>query len=186
MDETLAESDAADILEELLSAQNQSYLLGMKLKLPLHEVEAIHLKYLDPRERLLHVIVTFLRQAEPRPTWRVIVEALRNPIVNLPALARRVVAAHFPDPTATREPSTVFGESAIDLLFIQCKCTSSHLQLQSRILPPSHLNQLVTTVSTRPGPTIMSTLFVTQLSLRLGLETLLRPKNRQATLVSQT
>ena len=110
MDETLTESDAADILEELLSAQNQSYLLGMKLKLPLHEVEAIHLKYLDPRERLLHVIIAFLRQAEPRPTWRVIVEALRNPIVNLPALAKRVEAAHFPDPTATREPPVVYGE----------------------------------------------------------------------------
>ena len=107
MDETLSESDAADILEELLSAQNQSYLLGMKLKLPLHEVEAIHLKYSDPRERLLHVIIAFLRQAEPRPTWRVIVEALRNPIVNLPALARRVVAAHFP------QPLTVSGESAL-------------------------------------------------------------------------
>ena len=160
MDETLAESDAADILEELLSAQNQSYLLGMKLKLPLHEVEAIHLKYLDPRERLLHVIIAFLRQAEPRPTWRVIVEALGNPIVNLPALARRVEAAHFPNPTATRESPAVSGESAI-YQEIQCKCTSSHLQLQSRILPLSHLNQLVTTVSSRPGPTNMFTLFFT-------------------------
>ena len=97
MDETLSESDAADILEELLSAQNQSYILGLKLKLPLHEVEAIDLKYLSPRERLLHVIIAFLRQAEPRPTWRVIVEALRNPIVNLPALARSVEAAHVPE-----------------------------------------------------------------------------------------
>ena len=107
MDETLTESDAAEILEELLSAQNQSYLLGLKLKLPLHEVEAIHLKYLDPRERLLHIIVAFLGQAEPRPTWRVIVEALRNPIVNLPALARRVEAAHYPHPTTIRAPQAV-------------------------------------------------------------------------------
>ena len=29
--------------------------------------------------------------------------ALRSPIVNLPALARRVEAAHFPDLTATRD-----------------------------------------------------------------------------------
>ena len=107
MDETLSESDAAEILEELLSAQNQSYLLGLKLKLPLHEVEAIHLKYSDPRERLLHVIIAFLRQAQPRPTWRVIVEALGNPIVNLPALARRVEAAHFPDPTAIHAPPAI-------------------------------------------------------------------------------
>ena len=78
-------------------------MLGLGLNLRLHEVEAIHTRYSDPRECLLHIIIAFLRQVEPRQTWRVIVEALRNPIVNLPALARRVEAAHFPDPTATRD-----------------------------------------------------------------------------------
>ena len=53
------------------------------------------------------------------------------------------------------------------------------------ILPLSHLNQLVTTVSTRPVPTIMITLFVTQLYLRLGRETLLSHKNSQESLVRQ-
>ena len=82
---------------------NLSYFLGLKLKLPLHEVEAIYLEYSDPRERLLHVIIAFLR-TEPRPTWRVIVGALRNPLLSLQALAERIKAAHFPDPTATRPP----------------------------------------------------------------------------------
>ena len=110
-DETLTEDNAAEILEELLPAKNQSYVLGMKLKLPLHEVEAIHLKYSDPRDRLLHIIISFLRQAEPRPTWGVIVGALRNPIINLSALAMKVEAARFPDPTAVRErPLVVSGE----------------------------------------------------------------------------
>ena len=45
----------------------------------------------------------FLKQAEPRPTWRAIVTALRSPAVNLPQLAMRVEAAHFPDPTASRD-----------------------------------------------------------------------------------
>ena len=103
MNETLTPDDAGKILEELLEAQNQSFMLGLGLNLRLHEVEAIHARYQDPRERLLHIIIAFLRQAEPRQTWRVIVEALRNPIVNLPALARRVEAAHFPDTTATRD-----------------------------------------------------------------------------------
>ena len=103
MNETLQPDDAGKILEELLEAQNQSFMLGLGLNLRLHEVEAIHARYSDPRERLLHIIIVFLRQAQLRPTWRVIVEALRNPIVNLPALARRVEAAHFPDPTATRD-----------------------------------------------------------------------------------
>ena len=110
-DVPLTERDAAAVLEELLPAQTQSYLLGMKLKLEIHEIEAIHMKYLDPRDRLLHIILAFLRRAEPRPTWRVIVDALRNPIVNLTALAERVEAAHFPDPTATLPPPPATGES---------------------------------------------------------------------------
>ena len=110
VDETLQENDTGKVLEELLEAQNQSHVLGLQLNLPLHDVEAIHLQYQNPRNRLLHIIIAFLRQAEPRPTWRVIVEALRNPTVNLPALARRVQAAHFPDPTATHAPPTASGK----------------------------------------------------------------------------
>ena len=34
---------------------------------------------------------------------RAIVDALRSPAVNLPALAKRVEAAHFPDPTSTSD-----------------------------------------------------------------------------------
>ena len=94
--------DAETILDELFEAQNQSYMLGLALKLPFSEVEAIHGQYQNPRDRLLRVIIAFLEQAEPRPTWGVIVEALRSRAVNLPRLARRVEAAHCPDPTATR------------------------------------------------------------------------------------
>ena len=60
-------------------------------------------KYQDPKDRLYHIIIAFLSQAEPRPTWRVIVDALRSPVVNLTALAERVEAAHFPDLTAARD-----------------------------------------------------------------------------------
>ena len=119
MDKTLTPDDAVEIFEELLPAQNQSYVLGLKLKLPLRIVEAIHLQYQNPRDCLLHVIVAFLEQTEPRPTWRVIVNALRSRAINLPDLARRVEVAHIPDPTdipdptATRDvvPETATGKS---------------------------------------------------------------------------
>ena len=100
---TLAPDDAADIMEEILEAQNQSFWLGMKLKLPHHEVEAINSRQSEPRDCLFYVIIAFLKQAEPRPTWRVIVEALRNRVVGLSALARRIEVAHISDSTSTRE-----------------------------------------------------------------------------------
>ena len=95
-----------DIVEEILPAQNDSFELGLRLKLPHHEVEGIHSTHSDPRSRLLHVILAFLNQAEPRPTWRVIVDALRSPAVNLPRLANKVEATHFPDPTPSRDVVT--------------------------------------------------------------------------------
>ena len=101
MGEILTPDDAVDMLEELLPAQNKSYEMGLKLKLPQHEVESIHSAYSKPRSRLLHILIGFANQAEPRPTWGVIVEALRSPAVNLPALAAGVEAAHLPDPTTT-------------------------------------------------------------------------------------
>ena len=94
-DETLTSDDAVEVYEELLPAQNKSYELGLKLKLPHHVVEAIH-KELPPEKRLLQILIRFLQQAEPRPTWRTIIEAIRSPAVNLPLLAERLEAVHFP------------------------------------------------------------------------------------------
>ena len=87
-----------DVLEELLPAQNKSYELGLKLKLPQYAVEAIHSKDLPPEKYLFKVLIKFLQQVEPRPTWRVIVQALRSQVVNLSALARAVEEDHLPNP----------------------------------------------------------------------------------------
>ena len=102
-DESLTPDDAVNVLEEILEAENKSFVLGLKLKLPLHVVDAIHSTNLQPRNHLLQVLIEFTKQVDPRPTWRAILFALRSPAVNLPQLAMRVEAAHFSDPTASRE-----------------------------------------------------------------------------------
>ena len=55
IDEALPLDKATDILDELIEAQNQSYVLGLKLKIKLHDVDAIHSKDLDPKVRLLQI-----------------------------------------------------------------------------------------------------------------------------------
>ena len=119
MDETLTPDDAGKILKELLEAQNQAHLLGLMMNVKPRDVEAIQATYQQPKDRLFHIIIAFLQQAEPRPTWRVIVDALKSPVVSLTALARRVEAAHFPDPTATRETPAISGKSMTGLLSIK-------------------------------------------------------------------
>ena len=115
-DEILTESDAVTILEELTEAQYSASLLGLMLNIKPVEVEAISKMYQDPMERLCQIILAWLRQVEPPPTWRAIVNALRSKTVNLTALAKRVEAAHFPDPTASRDPPTTSGESNSNVL----------------------------------------------------------------------
>ena len=87
-----------------MEAQNQSYVLGLKLKLPQYVVDGIYEAHSQPQDRLLQVLIAFTKQVDPRPTWRAIVSALRSPAVNLPQLAMKVEATHYPDPTASREP----------------------------------------------------------------------------------
>ena len=83
-------------MEKLVPAMNKSYELGLRLKLPKHEVESIHKQYSDPRTRLLHVIMERIEQVLPGLTWGIIVEALRSHAVNLPVLAGELETAHCP------------------------------------------------------------------------------------------
>ena len=106
VDRVLNTNDAVDVLEAVLPAQNKSYELGLKFKLPPHEVKAIHSPMREPRECLRDVIIRFLEGTEPGPTWRVIIDALRSKLVDLPALAIELEAVHFPDSTSTGGETT--------------------------------------------------------------------------------
>ena len=77
-----------------MEAQNQSHFLGLKLKLPNHVVEGIQSQFPAPKDRLYHVVEEFLKQLEPEPTWRAIVEALRSPTIGLPRLAKELEQKH--------------------------------------------------------------------------------------------
>ena len=92
-----------DIADELLEAQTRSFELGLKLKLEIHVLEAIHNEQISSKKCLLKVLAEFLKQTQPPPTWRVIIDALNSRVVNLPQLANRLEAAHFPEPTSTRD-----------------------------------------------------------------------------------
>ena len=92
------------------------------------DVEAIVETYERPLDRLFHVILKFLRQTEPPPTWRALINALKSHIVNLTALAKRVEAAHFPDPTASCDPPNTSGESDTDVSNTQFTVVSTLVQ----------------------------------------------------------
>ena len=78
------------MVSELVEVQTESLRLGSIFKLPRHEVERIKEMNSDPRDKLMEVIISFTRRAEPEPTWEHIVLALENPLINRTALAKRL------------------------------------------------------------------------------------------------
>ena len=94
----LTPDDAADLVEELLPAKIRSRQLGLALKIPRRVVDNIHREFSDP---LFHLFIEFTNLSELRPTWRVIVDALRTNEVYLPELADKVEAAHIRQPIST-------------------------------------------------------------------------------------
>ena len=102
MDELLEPENAAAIREELAKAAPRAIELGLQLGLNEDEVDAI--KQGEEEDKLLQVIIAFLKRKDPKPTWRVIIEALRSTAVSLPALAMTVEADHRNKPRASTPP----------------------------------------------------------------------------------
>ena len=108
MDELLTPENAAKLCEELAKAAPHAGKLGLQLGLQKDKIDAIKSAHQRDEDQLIQVISAFLKKASPKPTRRVIVEALRSPTVNLPALAMRVEADHRANIPASMKGLTRF------------------------------------------------------------------------------
>ena len=86
----LTEGDLVTILNEIYEARVRAYFVGLNLKIPTDVLESIRCQYGDDGERLYYVILEFLKQVYPVPTWRAIVDALKSPTVNMVKLAEKI------------------------------------------------------------------------------------------------
>ena len=90
MDRTLNSNDLADILRKLLGLENKAQNLGRVLKLPTYTINNTPLPNPVNHAATSYIIDELLKQVEPRPTWRVILAALRDPLVGEAGLARDI------------------------------------------------------------------------------------------------
>ena len=94
-EQTLSDRDVAEIVQDIFDVQNETEALGRVLKLPKATVESIHRQqHSRPKDRLFHIIDEFVKQVEPRPTWKVIANALRSPLIGQPRLALDIERKH--------------------------------------------------------------------------------------------
>ena len=97
-DRILNQDDVPDVVCEILDVRTKSDKFGRVLKLPKASVDSIYQQYSDPQDRLFAVIDEFVKQVEPLPTWRVIVEALMNPLIGQHRLAQEIESKYCPNP----------------------------------------------------------------------------------------
>ena len=96
-DRTLNQEDVPKVACEILEVQTKSKRFGRVLGLPKVTVDSIHQQNSDLQERLICVLDEFVKQIEPPPTWRVIAEALRNPLIGFHRLAdKEELSTHSP------------------------------------------------------------------------------------------
>ena len=95
MEDLLTADDAAKVHHRLMEAAPRAAEIGERLGLQRERIDRIKSENLREEDQLHKVIVAFLGQAEPKPTWRVILEALRSAEVNLSPLADRIENTYF-------------------------------------------------------------------------------------------
>ena len=93
-DRSFGEADVPKIYNEIFDVRSKSERFGRALGLPKGTVDSILGECQKPENRLLRIIDEFVRQLEPIPTWRIIVDALRTPLVNEPQLAQQIENKH--------------------------------------------------------------------------------------------
>ena len=93
----LTRYDVVEIVVELLPVQTKSMLLGRLVGLPTATIDVIlDQNKNDLEKQLFWIIEEFVKQTEPRPTWRVILNALRSPLLRKDHLAREIEGKLFP------------------------------------------------------------------------------------------
>ena len=121
-DKTLDQRDVADVVREIIDVQTKSEILGRVLKLSKTKVGSIHHQRSDTQKCLIDVIDEFVTQLEPRPTWRVIVNALKNPLIGQTRLAEEIEKKlRGPLPPAKNGIQYIPATAVYDLFpYLQC------------------------------------------------------------------
>ena len=88
METTLRKDDVTKIAEELLPVQSKAMTLGRILKVSTDHL--VHKQYTHPLECLIGVLDGFVKQVKPRPTWKVVLGALRSPLMGELGLAQEI------------------------------------------------------------------------------------------------
>ena len=87
--------DLGDVLEETLGSSTKWYRIGLRLKVPVAKLDGIRKEFNDQQECLCEMLKEWLKStAGTKPSWEVLVEALRSQTVGETQLADQLETNH--------------------------------------------------------------------------------------------
>ena len=114
----MSQDDVPDVVCDILDVQTKSDKFGRVLKLSKATVDSIYQQYSDPQDRLFAVLDEFVKQIKPSPTWRVILEALRHPLIGQHRLAQEIQTKYCPPPPTDDGSYTYSVSQSMHELFV--------------------------------------------------------------------
>ena len=91
----LGVDDLGDVLEETLSSSTKWYKIGLQLKVPVAKLDSIRKEFSDQEDCLCEMLKEWLKGAAgTKPSWVVLVEALKSQTVRETQLADQLEAKH--------------------------------------------------------------------------------------------
>lgn len=90
LDDVLELDEVTNVFKVVYEVRSKCELFGLLLNIPRYEVINIVNDYDEPIICLFETIKFFMKQFEPLPSWRVIIDALRNPLMGEYGLANEI------------------------------------------------------------------------------------------------
>lgn len=94
---TLSDKDIKHVRREIYDARTKWYDIGIELEIPTSTLKSIKLMYNNsPAECLVEMLDTWLKQVNPKPSWRLLTNALEQPTVGEEQLADKLKRRYCP------------------------------------------------------------------------------------------
>ena len=89
-DTTLTPDDLGTLLNELHGVIDVWFRFGVQLKVPVVRLNAIKREHMEHDDCLMHMLIFWLSNATPSPTWQTVVDALCCASVGRPQIAENI------------------------------------------------------------------------------------------------
>ena len=100
--DTLTMDDLGTLMNALHDVIDIWFRFGVQLKVPVTRLNAIKTQYANPDDCLMHMLISWLSNASPSPTWQTVVDALCCASIGRQRVAEKIQQTYCKQDTGTQ------------------------------------------------------------------------------------